>query len=239
LDLTPEERQRIYEEEKIRVEARTQIEQTQKEQLLQARRVSPGKPSIKRIILFSCLALALLTFVAWKIRLTLANNEIVAMVQLAGAHVGDTPSDDDWKYIYAKAAVTRARDADHRAAALLFMRSLQYATTNERVAASYRSLGLELEELNLLDTAEYCHRVAVGLAPGNNFGRTCLADLLVKQKKYAEAEPIYLELLQGATDPNDRFSLNVSLARLLEATGRKAEADQYEKENEKLVKQLK
>jgi len=74
LELTPEERQRIFEEEEIRVEARTQIETAQEGQVLQPRRASRRKPSAKRIILFSGLALALLAVVAWRVRLTLTNH---------------------------------------------------------------------------------------------------------------------------------------------------------------------
>jgi hypothetical protein len=88
LELTPEERQRIFEEEKIRVEARTQIAKAQKEQLLEARRAISRKPRAKRIILSSGLAVALLTVVAWRVRLTLANDELVAMVKQAGPYVG-------------------------------------------------------------------------------------------------------------------------------------------------------
>jgi hypothetical protein len=57
LELTPEERQRIFEEEKIRLAARAQIERAQREQLLETRRASRGKPNTKKIIRYCSLAL--------------------------------------------------------------------------------------------------------------------------------------------------------------------------------------
>jgi hypothetical protein len=74
LELTPEERERIFEEEKIRAEARTQIEDKQKGQLLQAQRAV--RRLAMKIIVFGCIGLALLAVVAWRVRLTLANNEL-------------------------------------------------------------------------------------------------------------------------------------------------------------------
>jgi len=243
VELTPEERQRIFEEETIRLEARAQAERAKNEQLLAARRASRGTPNTKKIILYCSLALVLFIVVVWRVRLTLANDELIAMLQQAEPHVGTTPSDDDWKDAYANAAVIGARDGNHRSAALLFIQSMQYAVTGERLASSYRSLGLELEALGLIVTAEHCHRLAVGLAPGDDFGRRCLADVLVERKKYAEAEPIYHELLQHTSDVGDRASLNYRLSGLLKATGRKTEADNYmkefEKESEKWLREAK
>jgi predicted Zn-dependent protease len=86
--------------------------------------------------------------------------------------------------------------------------------------------------------AEHCQRLAVGLAPGDDWGRKCLADVLLEQKKYAEAEPIYRELLLHASEPSDKFSLNYDLAEIAEATGRKQEADNFRKEYEKAMKEV-
>jgi tetratricopeptide (TPR) repeat protein len=227
MDLTPEERQRIFEEEKIRAEARAQVEKVHKEQVLQARRASRRKPSAKKVILAFCLAMALLTAIAWRVRLTLANRELVAMLQEAEAYVGTTPSDDDWKDISLKAVVMGLKDGDHRGAALLYIRSLRYAAANERAASSYRSLGWELGQLDLVEAAERCDRLAVGLAPSDDLARKFLADMLVKQKKYTEAEPLYLELLPRASTALDRAILNGSLAKISAAAGRKQEADDY------------
>jgi hypothetical protein len=64
VELTPEERQRISEEEETRVEARIQIGNRQKGQLLQAR--TAGRPLAKRVAVFACLALTLLAVIAWR-----------------------------------------------------------------------------------------------------------------------------------------------------------------------------
>ncbi|HEX4133629.1 MAG TPA: hypothetical protein VHY84_03330 [Bryobacteraceae bacterium] len=164
------------------------------------------------------------------------------MVHQAEGHVGTTPSDEDWLLISSEGLLMgepAGKAGDHREAALLHIRSLQYADTNKRVADSYRSLGFELEKLDLLDAAEYCYRLTVRLAPGGDFGRTWLADVLVKQKKYAEAETIYREMLPRATTAEDRVTLNADLAGIAKATGRKEEADNYEKESRKAWKEMK
>lgn len=114
MELTPEERQRIFEEEKIRLEARSKIEKAQNKQLLKAWRASRRKLSARRAILLSGLALALLMVVAWRVGLTLANHEPVAMVQQDEACVGTAPSDLDWKLICGKAVIAGEGDGDHR-----------------------------------------------------------------------------------------------------------------------------
>ena len=235
MELTPEERQRIFEEEEIRAEARTQIEKAQKEQSREARRVSRGKA--KKIIVFSCVAIALLTVVVWKVRLKFANDELIAMVHQAKAYVGTSPSYDDWILISGR-AMTCDRNGDRRGAAALYIRSLEYADTHERVASTYQSLGWQFDHLDIIDEAEYCYRLAVGLTEGttHDFRRQCLADVLVKQKKYGEAESIYRDLLPRASKALDRAILNGDLEALAAIAGRKQEADNYEKVSQKAWK---
>jgi hypothetical protein len=61
----------------------------------------------------------------------------------------------------------------------------------------------------------------------------------VKEKKYTEAEPLYRELLPRASTALDRAILTGKLARIAEATGRKEQADSYEKESQKAWKEVK
>jgi len=112
------------------------------------------------------------------------------MVQQAQVYVGTAPSGDDWKIISTDAFLMGQRDGDHLGAALLYIQSLRYADTNKSVAHTYRGLGVELENLDLIDAGRIRHRLAVGLSPGDDLSRRFLADVLVKQKKYAEAEPM-------------------------------------------------
>jgi tetratricopeptide (TPR) repeat protein len=239
VELTPEERQRIFEEEKIRAEARTEIEKTRKEQLLEVRRASRGRFSTKKTIVWVGLPLALLTVLVWNIKVRFANEELVAALQLAEKSIGASPSDDSWKASHYHAMLAGARDSDPRTTALLYIQSLEYAVNDDRVASSYRSLGLELEKVKLIEAAERCYRSAAALEPHDDFTQECLANLLMGEKEYAEAETIYREILPRASTANDKFGLNFRLAEPLEATGRKTEADNYKKEYEKWIREVK
>ena len=77
------------------------------------------------------------------------------------------------------------------------------------------------------------------MTPGDDFSRKCLADVLMKRNKYVEAEPIYRELLQHTSDAGEKAILDYRLAKLLEATGRNAEADGYMKEYLRLLTAVK
>jgi tetratricopeptide (TPR) repeat protein len=102
------------------------------------------------------------------------------------------------------------------------------------MAASYGAIGNNFAALGLLDVAEACDRLAVGLNSGHDLNKEHLADVLMRTKKYDEAESIYLALLAHTSDPSDKWALYVDLRSVMFATGRKSEADKYGTEADKL-----
>ena len=237
MELTPEERSRIYEEEKARAEARARIESERKEEQDDARKQATAqwaafaKKYSKWIIVIGCIFLLVMAPVVWKARVGSMNAELIAKLRQAEVSVGASPSDDEWTIYFLKAAGEQSKN-NHRDALLLGIRSLIYAVDSDRAASSYRIVGLSFAELGLTETAEACERKATALDPGRDSCQESLADVLVKAKKYGEAEAIYLTLLARTPDPEKRWPLLYTLSRLMEATGRMSEARRYDKESD-------
>ena len=97
-----------------------------------------------------------------------------------------------------------------------------------------------------MSTAEACSRKAIILNSGNDEYENQLADTLVKERKYGEAETIYLALLAhtptsaaaSTTSGPDRRSMLLSdLSRVMRATHRESEADRCMAESEAAEKE--
>lgn len=235
-ELTPEGRSRIYEEEKARAEARARIESERKKEQDGARKQAIAHQAVfvkkhsKWIIAVGCIFL-LVVAVVWRVSVTPTNAELIAKLRPAEASVGASPSDDEWTIYFSKAAVEQTKN-NHRDALLLGIQSLVYAVNSDRAASSYDMIGLSFAELGLTETAEACERKATALDPGRDSRQESLADVLVKAKKYGEAEAIYLKLLARTSDPSRRWPLLSTLGHLMNATGRMSEAKRYDKESD-------
>jgi hypothetical protein len=98
MELSPEERQRIYEEEHFRVEARAQIEKAEKERQQRqereqvSQRTARSKKFAKKLLVIGGVSLALATVVIWKIATASRNG-----LRQAEHSIGNSPSDELWK----------------------------------------------------------------------------------------------------------------------------------------------
>jgi len=239
MELTSEDRLRIYEEEKARSEARTRLESERRKEQDEARRQATAhraafvKKHSKWIIAVGCIFLLAMAAVVWKVHVGLMNAELIVTLQQAEASIGASPSDDEWTIYFSKAAVEQSNN-NHRGALLLGIQSLIYAVDLHRAASSYRIVGLSFAEIGLTETAEACERKATALDPGSDNCQESLADVLVKAKKYGEAEAIYLILLPRTSDPLRRWPLLSTLGDLMVKTGRMSEAKRYDKESDEI-----
>lgn len=166
MELTPAEHQSIFEEEWIRAEARAQIEKTQKDQEREARRVRRNKAF--KIIALSGVVTAVLAVVVWRVELTAANDQLVSTMKGAQRPLVVAPASNGmnpvaWADLYHEGRRAQL-DHDYRMGVSLGVRALEHATSDEMAemaemaADSHSLLGEQLEALNLIVAAEFCHR---------------------------------------------------------------------------------
>lgn len=92
-----------------------------------------------------------------------------------------------------------------------FWGALAHPSTRSEEARTRQSLGGALERLGDWKRAEWQYREVIKISPSTaNGARMNLGDLLVRNRRYAEAVPLYQEMLNAAPDASVYFLLGVA-----------------------------